>query len=297
MNASLAPAVGGLLSAAAALAASVSVRRVAEHRRSAALRSRLPGPADSPESSFAARVAAPAWFVGGVEGLGLATDATTIWWRVVGVGLVLPAVAYAMGGAPLALVVAAAAIAAGFAGIDLARHRATRLVDDALPALLDEISNGLRSGLSLTAALHEAAEHGPGPLMVDVRRCLAVAAGRGVGAGLVDWRERRPSTGVRLAVAALSLSAELGGACRPIEGVAASLRERGAIEREARALSAQARASAAVIIGAPLVFLVLLGLSDDGVLPFFTQTTLGFSCLAADGGGAWWMLRIVRAAS
>ena len=74
----------------------------------------------------------------------------------------------------------------------------------------------------------------------------AVAVDAERGGSLVDALERwgavRQQPGARLAVAALALVAETGGApARTLDAVAATLRERGAIEREVRALATQAR--------------------------------------------------------
>src|SRR5205085_6039226 len=89
---------------------------------------------------------------------------------------------------------------------------------------------------------------------------LAMVANQaGHGAGLVEALEalalRRPSPGVRLAVAALCLGLDTGGAqARAVDGVAATMRERLGVEAEVRALASQARMSAVVIGLAPLGF-------------------------------------------
>jgi tight adherence protein B len=80
--------------------------------------------------------------------------------------------------------------------------------------------------------------------------------------------------------------------------VAATLRERRAVEREATALATQARSSALVIVLAPLAFAALSSLGDPRAGAFLVGTPTGLACLTAglalDGLGAWWMHRIVR---
>src|SRR5207248_2850893 len=83
-------------------------------------------------------------------------------------------------------------------------------------------------------AVAEAARVTPGALGAELQ-AVATAAERGT--PLVDalerWGERRPRGGVRLAVAALCLGAETGGAqARAVDGVAATLRERVAVAGE-----------------------------------------------------------------
>ena len=102
-----------------------------------------------------------------------------------------------------------------------------------------------------------------------------------------------------LAASALALAAEAGGTqARAVDGVAATLRERLAVDAEVRALSAQARLSAIVIAIAPLVFGALAVGTDGRTAAFLLGQPLGWLCLAGglalDALAAWWMLRITR---
>ena len=102
-----------------------------------------------------------------------------------------------------------------------------------------------------------------------------------------------------LAGTALALGAELGGAqARCLDAAAASLRERASLEREVRALSSQARASAAVMVAAPMGFAVFSGTTDPRVAQVLVSTPLGWACLVGglllDGLGAGWMARLAR---
>ena len=114
----------------------------------------------------------------------------------------------------------------------------------------------------MTEAVHALAGR-PGPLASDLRR---MSARLRLGAPLVDalgaWADERPVAGVRAAAGALTLVTTVGGsAAGPLEGLAASLRADDAAAGEARALSAQARVSAAVVGLAPLALPRVL---DDG---------------------------------
>jgi tight adherence protein B len=97
----------------------------------------------------------------------------------------------------------------------------------------------------------------------------------------------------------MRLAVELGGApARALDAVSASLRDRLGVAAEARALAAQAKASAAVMFGAPLVFCVFLVLSDSSAAAFLLRTPLGLGCLVVGVGldaiGARWMGGILR---
>lgn len=106
------------------------------------------------------------------------------------------------------------------------------------------------------------------------------------------------SRSIQLAAAALSLAASTGGSpARAIDGVAATLRSRLAVADEIRALSSQARASAAVIALAPLAVGALASASDARHRAFLTSpagATLLLAGLTLDALGAWWMARLCR---
>jgi tight adherence protein B len=118
-------------------------------------------------------------------------------------------------------------------------------------------------------------------------------------AALEAFAARRPSPGVRLAVAALCLGVDTGGAqARAVDGVAATMRERLAVEAELRALSSQARMSALVIGLAPLGFGAFAAATDPRTSDFLLHTPAGlaFVCvgLLLDGAGWLWMQRLCR---
>lgn len=183
------------------------------------------------------------------------------------------------------------------ARIGLVSRREAR-VEGALPPVLDAVAGARRAGAATPQALGAGRLVARGPLRDDLDAVLdAVAAGVPLRDALSAWRVRTPAPGVKLVVAALSLAAEVGGSgAAPIEAVAASVRDRLAAQREARALATTARLSVGVMAAVPPLFAVLLASAEPGGLDFFVGTPLGIACLvlgvALDGAGAWWMRRI-----
>jgi tight adherence protein B len=221
---------------------------------------------------------------------------------------------------PVAVVAAAAGtavavlaigpVALAFAALGLAvtpalarRHRRARAVAQRrsqLPSALEELAIALRSGSSLPVALGEAGRATSDPLGPELE-ALALGAGRGqpMAAVLDDWTRRHDDPGTRLAATALILANAVGVAsARAVHGVAATLRERLELSAERRALASQARTSAVVLSAAPLLFALLLGVSDGAAGRFLLQSRAGWACLAAgiglDAVGAWWMARLTR---
>jgi tight adherence protein B len=228
-----------------------------------------------------------------------AERAWLMWTALTAVGVMAGA---ALGGPALAV----GGVVVGAAGpafvLRARRGTAAARAEAALPGALEAVARALRSGGSLRQAIGEAASATPGALGAELR---VVAASTERGTPLVDamdaWHDRSPRPGVRLAVAALCLGAETGGAqARAVDGVAATLRERLAVEGEVRALTSQTRASMLVIAAAPVAFCVFASSTDPRTATFLFRSPIGLACLAAgltlDVIGGFWMRRLCRIA-
>jgi tight adherence protein B len=243
--------------------------------------------------------APPAWFARRATEAELPIEQAWRCWR----GAVMAAPAVAVLAPPAVAVLALAVLgAAPFALTGPLRHRGERRLDAALPAVLEAVARSLRSGASLRQALADAAAATSGRLGRDLHLVVrATAAGIPLSEALDDWGRRCPRPGVLLAVAALCLAIETGGAsARAVDGVAATLRRRLDVQEEALSLSAQARASAAVLAGAPLVVCAFTVAAGGPAARFLLRTPLGLACLVAglslDALGGLWMARLTRPA-
>lgn len=172
-----------------------------------------------------------------------------------------------------------------------------------LPGCLEDVARSLRSGLSVAHALGDASGRGDDLCRRQVAH-VASAADQGipVESALVAWADTAPTSGVHLAVAALTLGGRIGGSrARAVDQVAATLRDRLALADEVRAQSASARVSAMVMVAAPAAFAAFAGLVDPAVGIFLLTTPVGIACIAGaavlDLAGAFWMQRILRAGS
>jgi tight adherence protein B len=220
----------------------------------------------------------------------------------------LAVVAGAVGTAVAVLAIGPAALALAAFGLAVTpvlarrrrRGRALAQRRSQLPPALEELAVALRSGSSLPVALGDAGRATPDPLGPELE-ALALGAGRGqpMAAVLDGWTRRHDDPGTRLAATALILANAVGVAsARAVHGVAATLRERLELSAERRALASQARTSALVLSAAPLLFALLLGVSDGAAGRFLLQSRAGWACLAVgiglDALGAWWMARLTR---
>ncbi len=134
-------------------------------------------------------------------------------------------------------------------------------------------------------------------LPVGAHRAVAeLAHGRMMRSVLLDWRQRSTTTDERLVVTALLVASEQGArACEAVDVVVDRLRDRRFIDSRRRVLTAQARATAAVLVLLPLVFVGLTSLLRRDV-PFAGRGGLVVlvAGVALDGLGYLWMRNLRR---
>lgn len=295
----MSPTRSAVLGAVPVLLAAAAARGAAQAWRRRGVARRLAGAGDGPGVLRAAVLPPPAWLPARLAAAAVPVDPAVGWTGWLALSAVLVALAAAAGPA---LAVVALAASAGLPAVALVvlGGRGDRALEAALPESLEGVARSLRSGGSLRQAVGEAAGSVGGVLAHDLSRVAAeVAAGAPLASALGAWEQRRPLPGVRLAVAALALGAETGGAhARAVDGVAETLRSRLAVAGEVRALSSQARASALVIVLAPLCFSGFAAVTDERTAAFLFRTPLGLLCLlgglALDTTGAVWMHRLSR---
>jgi tight adherence protein B len=185
-----------------------------------------------------------------------------------------------------------------------ARHRREAdLVDRDLPAWLDAGARSARAGASLRFALRDGASAVSGTSIGAYLAPFVVALDHDEPIELALNRLASGPSGSARAIVhqALRLAISVGGpSAAVLDAAASTLHERAALTREVRALSTQARASARVMTGAPVVFALGAVQLDARVASFFASAP-GAACVAAglvlDVAGAVWMAQIVRKAA
>lgn len=186
------------------------------------------------------------------------------------------------------------AVSSRVAGLSGAAGRRRHTDRDVL-LLLESTTRRLRSGSSLRQAVASAATECSEPSQRELAAAIDTGAPLGsiLDAWMLDTTASRQLVGTALRLAAAS-----GGAVAPVlDGVAESLRDRLALDREVAALSSQARASVLVLIVAPAVFALLMATIDPRVASVQFTTPIGWICSAVglllDLFGALWMARMI----
>ena len=295
-----ASSVAGLL----VVAVAVTARAVWRVSRARAVRTRLEGFVDDRRHPGGARLASlpdpPAWLGRWLQDAGVEAAPRVVWAAGVGGVAATALITLVLAGPATATLAGLLTTGGAVMVLRSRRGRGQLRLEADLPAALEAIARSLRSGASLRQAVAEAGAGTHGRLG---RELLVVAGHVEEGAALVAALEalavRNPAPGVRLAVAALCLGVETGGAqARAVDGVAATLRDRLAVAAEVRALSSQARISALVIGLAPLGFGGFAITTDRRMADFLFHTPLGLVLVALgvslDGLGWLWMQRLAR---
>ena len=168
----------------------------------------------------------------------------------------------------------------------------------ALPALVEAIGAALASGLSLPQAFAEVAPALPGALAGPTQR---VAAALTLGSPLDDaaraYRGVIPDEDLAPFAVVLGSFARAGGRiARSLSRVAALLRGRLALEDEIAALTAQGRASAAVLLLLAPLGAVLFALAMPSYLPTLLGEGRGLLLMAVvlEVAAALWLRRLLR---
>lgn len=234
--------------------------------------------------------APPRWFASAWPALAPGPSAEEAWPRVQ-LGAVLSAAVVAVSH-PEVLAVGAGllAVAPTMARLRAASRRRRPLAD--LPAAVDALVAALAAGASPLRAVASVAG---GEASADLGRVVrTVDRGSTLQEALDRWATAHPRADARLVADAVALAGTRGGSLvEALRGVGDTLRDREAVARETRALAAQARMSAQVLVVAPVGFAGLMAVADPGVRHVLTATPLGWACavvgLLLDLAGWRWM--------
>jgi Flp pilus assembly protein TadB len=169
-----------------------------------------------------------------------------------------------------------------------------------LPDMLQLIASALQSGFSLAQALDAVVREDAQPIAGEFSRALAEARlGGNLQDGLEAVATRMNSDDLHWTVMAIRIQEGVGGnLAEVLLTIAATIRERGYLRRQVRALSAEGRLSAYVLIALPLVVSAWLFIGSHGYMRPLYTTHLGelllLIAVVLVVVGTLWMRKIIR---
>lgn len=219
----------------------------------------------------------------------------------VAAGAACAAVLTVLGAPAVAGVLLGAALAGGAArvlvSVRIARRRAA--FANQLPDVLQLVAGSLQSGFSLPQALAGVVRQDVQPAATEIARALAeTRIGVDLEVALDRVADRMQSSDLRWTVMAVRIQRETGGnLAEVLLTTMGTMRERAQLRRHVRALSAEGRLSAAILLALPVVVAAWLFLARPGYMePLYTTA---FGLLMVAGAlvllvlGTLWMRKLV----
>jgi len=180
----------------------------------------------------------------------------------------------------------------------IARRR--KAFDAEVPDTLQMFSGGLRAGHSLLRAIDAAAQENQGPMAEELSRIVnETRIGRDLGESMADVSRRTASEDFYWIAQAIEIHREVGGdLAEVLDHVGETIRDRNQVKGQVRALSAEGRISAMVLMALPILMFIGLVMFNPTYSRVFTTTFIGFVMLAAAAAllsiGGLWLSRIIK---
>ncbi|MBA2528958.1 MAG: VWA domain-containing protein [Euzebyales bacterium] len=201
-----------------------------------------------------------------------------------------------LAGLALALLVALAAKVL----LDLRARRRRSAFCGQLGDTLQMLAGSLRTGYGLLQAIDAVARESDAPTCDEFRRIVLEARlGRDLATTLRALSARINSEDFEWVVQAIEIHHDIGGdLAEVLDEVASTIRERAQVFRQVRALSAEGRLSAAILLALPFVVIGGISITNPSYMDELFSTSVGLSLLA--GGavlmsvGALWLRKIVK---
>jgi Flp pilus assembly protein TadB len=171
---------------------------------------------------------------------------------------------------------------------------------DQLPDVLQLVASTLQSGFSLPQALDAVVREDAQPVAGEFSRALAESRlGGDLEDGLEAAASRMDSDDLHWAVVAIRVQQGVGGnLAEVLLTIAGTIRERAFLRRQVRALSAEGRLSAYVLVTLPVLLGIWLFISRPQYMRLFYTTHVGEIMLVAAIGltvvGALWMRKMIK---
>ena len=172
--------------------------------------------------------------------------------------------------------------------------------DDQVPDTLRMLAGGMRAGHSLLRSLDAAGQESDAPMADELSRVVnETRIGRDLGESLIDVADRTKSEDFSWIAQAIEIHREVGGdLAEVLDHVGETIRDRNQVRRQVRALSAEGRVSAMVLISLPILLFIALQFINPVYAKMFSSTVPGYLMIAASAVmlslGAFWLSRLIK---
>ncbi len=197
--------------------------------------------------------------------------------------VVLGALGLLLGGVLATVLLALAAPLSARLVIRVRTARRQAAFADQLDDSLQLMASSLRAGHSLLRAVDAVSTEAAAPTSEEFARIVnETRVGRDLGDALDEVAERTGSDDFRWVAQAIGIHREVGGnLAEVLDTVGHTIRERNAIRRQVKALSAEGKLSAVVLMALPFGIVAFLGVTNPAYLSGFTESPVGWCMVAA----------------
>jgi len=170
---------------------------------------------------------------------------------------------------------------------------------DQLDDSLQLMAGSLRAGHSLLRAVDSVASEADAPTSEEFSRIVnETRVGRDLNDALDEVAERMGSDDFTWVAQAIAIHREVGGnLAEVLDAVGHTIRERNAIRRQVKALSAEGKLSAVVLMALPFGVTGFISMTNPRYLAKFTESLVGYGMLGVAGVmllvGALWLKKTV----
>ena len=178
--------------------------------------------------------------------------------------------------------------------------RRRRKFDEQVPDALQMLAGGLRAGHSLLRAVDAAAEENESPMKEELSRVVnETRIGRDLGESLADVARRTANDDFASITRAIEIHREVGGdLAQVLDNVGETIRDRTQLRGQVKALSAEGRMSAMVLMALPILMFTGLVMFNPTYSRTFLTTVPGFLMIAASvvllAVGGFWLSRLIK---
>jgi tight adherence protein B len=171
---------------------------------------------------------------------------------------------------------------------------------DQLDDSLQLMASSLRAGHSLLRAVDSVSHEAASPTAEEFARIVnETRVGRDLNDSLDEVAERMGSDDFTWVAQAIAIHREVGGnLAEVLDAVCRTIRERNAIRRQVKALAAEGKLSAIVLMALPFGIVSFISITNPGYLAAFTTSAIGYAMLAVAAGmmtvGGLWLKKTVQ---
>lgn len=220
---------------------------------------------------------------------------------MMGAGSLVGAVlAFLLGGVFFAVLALAIVPAGMLAYLSVLTSRRRSKFDEQLPDTLQMLTGSMRAGHSLLRAIDASARESEAPMSEELSRIVnETRIGRDLSDSMTDVSARTSSEDFSWISQAIEIHREVGGdLAEVLDHVGETIRDRNQIRRQVKALSAEGKMSAAVLMGLPVVLFFALIFINPQYSKTFTSTVPGYLMLGVAAvmltAGGFWLSRLIK---